>query len=121
MSNPALPATFQSERRREQCVQDARRLLELLSEVSDPAHPRRRELSRLATAALACFARLISAQPVPPCVVCSGLLDALWPLEVRPGAHCAQHAPRFHAVVLGPFTCCEDLYDPDRPYAWRAQ
>jgi len=121
MQNTEPTANLQSQqRRREQCVRDARRLLQLLTGVpSDPAHPRRRQLTRLARAALDCFARLGGAASAAACAVCTHEPALLWTSDVRGGRHCDEHAARFHAVAQRPFACCEDTYDPDREYKWR--
>lgn len=79
---------------------------------------RRRELRRLAQAALDCY-QFLARGPEP--VACAGckLPAVCWGAGVRRGSHCAAHRAEYHAVVEPPFICCESYYDPHREYEWR--
>ena len=58
------------------------------------------------------------------CVVCGGVPVTEWmALGIDPkkaGLHCAAHTVAFHAVCEFTFNCCDEPYDPDRDYEWRA-
>jgi hypothetical protein len=59
-----------------------------------------------------------------PCVVCGQVPQTEWPELSRDalhsGLHCAAHKAEYHSVCELTFNCCDEPYDPDRDYEWRA-
>jgi hypothetical protein len=59
-----------------------------------------------------------------PCVVCGQVPQTEWTeLSRNPlhsGLHCAAHKAEYHSVCELTFNCCDEPYDPDRDYEWRA-
>ena len=59
-----------------------------------------------------------------PCVVCGQVPQTEWPElscdALRSGLHCAAHKAEFHSVCATTFNCCDEPYNPDRDYEWRA-
>ena len=58
------------------------------------------------------------------CVVCGGVPVMEWiALGFDPnkaGLHCAAHKVAFHSVCKFTYNCCDEPYDPDNDYEWRA-
>ena len=58
------------------------------------------------------------------CVVCGGVPVTEWTAlgfdPEKAGLHCAAHKAAFHSVCKFTYNCCDEPYDPDRDYEWRA-
>ena len=58
------------------------------------------------------------------CVVCGGEPEPVWKAlgtdPEKTGMHCDAHKAEFHSVCETTYNCCDEPYDPDRDYEWRA-